>query len=105
MKSFKRYEILLPIRYNDGILVEPEKFYQTREELVVQFGALTTCPELYEGTWIFDQQKFEDSSVRLYVDVEASPEHRAFFVRFKETLKSRFRQLDIWIVSYDIEIL
>jgi len=38
---FERYEILLPLKYNDGTPVEPEKFQQTRRELVERFGALT----------------------------------------------------------------
>ena len=38
---FERYEILLPLKYNDGTAVEPEKFQATRRELVGQFGALT----------------------------------------------------------------
>lgn len=37
----ERYEILLPLKYNDGSSVEPEKFQQTRRELVQKFGALT----------------------------------------------------------------
>jgi hypothetical protein len=37
---FERYEILLPLNYNDGTPIEPEKFQETRRELVEQFGAL-----------------------------------------------------------------
>ena len=32
---FERYEILLPLKYNDGTPVEPEKFQATRRELVL----------------------------------------------------------------------
>jgi hypothetical protein len=38
---FDRYEILLPLKYNDGTAVEPEMFQATRRELVGQLGALT----------------------------------------------------------------
>jgi len=31
---FERYEILLPLNYNDGTPIEPEKFQETRRELV-----------------------------------------------------------------------
>ena len=27
-----------------------------------------------------------------------------FFVQLKQTLKERFRQIDIWIISYEIRI-
>lgn len=103
--STRRYEILLPLRYNDGSLVEQEKFYQTQEELVNAFGALTTSPEQLQGIWIHEGQRFQDVSLRLTVDVEATASNRAFFQSLKEKLKERFRQLEIWIISYDIEIV
>jgi hypothetical protein len=37
----KRYEILLPLTYNDGAEIEPEKFDQTAEELSDRFGGVT----------------------------------------------------------------
>ena len=35
---FERYAILLPLNYNDGTPIEPEKFQETRRELVGQLG-------------------------------------------------------------------
>ena len=46
--SRRRYEILLPLRYNDGKTVEPEKFFDTHEELVAVFGAVTSSSELFD---------------------------------------------------------
>ena len=47
----KRYEIYLPLKYNDGTEIESKKFKQIREELIAVFGALTvsslTAP--YQG--------------------------------------------------------
>ena len=42
--SFRRYEIPLPTRYNDGKPVEPEQFLKTRREIAARFGALTFLP-------------------------------------------------------------
>lgn len=103
--SRRRYEILLPTRYNDGTPVEPGKFFQTQEELVAAFGALTTSPELLRGVWTHDGERFEDENLRIVVDVEATPENRAFFPPFKNRLKARFRQIDIRIVSHEIEVI
>jgi hypothetical protein len=102
--SFRRYEILLPTRYNDGTPVESEKFRLTCEDIVNQFGAVTFQPEVLQGAWLHQNQRFEESNVRVFVDVEDTPETAAFFVRFKATLKERFRQIDVWIVSYEIRI-
>jgi len=40
--KLKRYEILLPLLYNDSSKIEKEKFLITNEELVEKFGATTT---------------------------------------------------------------
>jgi hypothetical protein len=37
----KRYKIYLPLKYNDGKGIEPEKIKQIREELIEEFGAVT----------------------------------------------------------------
>ncbi|MCS3920979.1 hypothetical protein M2350_003420 [Candidatus Fervidibacter sacchari] len=37
MPLFKRYKVLLPVRYNDGMPVEEEKFWQTWLEARQQF--------------------------------------------------------------------
>jgi len=39
------------------------------------------------------------------VDVPDTPENRRFFVEWKEELKERFRQLDIWIVAIPLDIV
>ena len=37
----KKHEIDLPLKYNSGDPIEPEKIKQIREELIAVFGALT----------------------------------------------------------------
>ncbi len=102
--SFRRYEIILPIRYNDGTPVEQAKYLATAEDIVAQFGAVTLQPEISRGIWLYQGIRYEEENVRFYVDVEDTSENATFFARFKQTLKERFRQVDIWIVSYEIRI-
>src|SRR5436190_19879809 len=102
--SFKRYEILLPTRYNDGVPVEEEKFTRTRKDLVAEFGAVTWHPERLQGTWSHGGKVFEDTLIKVVIDLENTPHVQEFFRQLKNTLKERFRQLEIWIVSYPIEI-
>src|SRR5687767_14739726 len=102
--SFRRYEIILPTRYNDGSAVEDHKILLTAEELVRHFGAATYQPEPLHGIWTHQGQRYQDDNVRIFVDIEDTSQNAAFFVRWKEVLKERFRQLDIWIVSYEIRI-
>jgi hypothetical protein len=42
--------------------------------------------------------------LRLFVDAGDTPVNTALFATWKEQLKVRFRQLDIWIVSYEIRL-
>jgi hypothetical protein len=39
----KRFEILLPLDYNDGTQVEPEKLDHTAKELSGRFGAIASA--------------------------------------------------------------
>ena len=102
--SFRRYEIILPARYNNGTSVPADEFWAVAKELVAEFGATSYLPEPFQGLWVHQGQTYADQNVRLFVDVEDTPENAAFFQHFKATLKERFRQLDIWIVSYEIRV-
>ena len=102
---FERYEILLPLKYNDGTPIEPEKFQQTRRELILRFGALTMEVQPISGVWIYGGQEHYDDLIRFIVDTEASVSNDAFFAELKTTLKERFRQIDIWITAQPIRIL
>jgi len=101
----RRYEILLPLRHNDGSPVSDEKLNQTREQLVNQFDGISVQPQSILGIWVHEGARYEDTSVRLTVDVDDTPENRQFFLQFKATLLERFDQVDIYIASYPVEIL
>lgn len=102
---FERYEILLPLNYNDGTPVEPEKFQATRRELVDRFGALTMDAAPVSGLWVASTREYADELIRFVIDTETTPETDTFFRDFKECLKKRFRQLEIWITAYPIRLL
>jgi hypothetical protein len=50
-------------------------------------------------------ESFRDDLVRVFVDVADEPDHRLFFIEFKERMKARFQQIDIWLTTYPIEVL
>lgn len=102
--SFRRYEIVLPTRHNDGSPVAEENHLWVGEQLAEHFGAYTFEPHPVRGVWTREGVRFEENNLRVFVDVEDTPEHAEFFVRFKQSLKERFRQIDIWIVSCEIRL-
>ncbi len=77
---FERYEILLPLKYNDSTPIEPEKFQETRRELVARFGALTMDAPPISGLWVSGGQEYQDELLRFVVDTEATGETEEFFV-------------------------
>jgi hypothetical protein len=101
----RRYEMLLPLTYNDGRPVELAKHEKTREELVARFGAVSLLPAALRGVWVHEGQRYEEDFMRLFVDVSDTRANRQFFVRLKATLLERFEQLEIYIASYPVDIL
>src|SRR5688572_11811839 len=102
MKKHRRYEILLPKRFNDGRRVPPALLRETFRELEAHFGAASAERQTIVGAWRQGEKTYHDELVRMFVDVSATSENDIFFTKFKERLKRRFAQLDIWITSYDI---
>src|SRR5579863_1652179 len=104
-RTLRRFEVLLPLRFNDGQSVPDDLVADTLIELEERFGAVSCETQTIRGLWHQEGQPFRDDLVRVFVDAPDLPENRAFFVGFKERLKARFRQLDIWLVTYLIEVL
>jgi hypothetical protein len=101
----RRYEILLPLKHNDGRPVSDDTLNQTRETLVEKFEGVSVQPQSVLGMWVHEGARYEDTTVRVTVDVEDTAENYQFFVEFKKTLMDRFEQLDIYIASYPVDIL
>jgi hypothetical protein len=102
---FRRYEVLIPPRFNDGNAVPADLIATTLAELELQFGAFSCETQNIQGRWSYGGQTYSDDLVRIFVDVPDRLENRQFFTEFKERLKARFQQLDIWITTHAIEIL
>src|SRR5438132_2545341 len=103
--SFRRFEILLPRQFNDGQPVPDDLFAETLLELRQQFGAVSSETQIIRGLWQHEEQVYRDDLVPVFVDVPDVPETIQFFRDFKERLKVRFQQLDIWMTMYPIELL
>ena len=105
MSAFCRFELLLPLRFNDGTLVPTALIAGTVQEIERHFGAASWESQVIEGIWHQGGVQFRDQLNRVFVDAEDTPENRRFFRDLKSRLKSRFQQLDIWLTAHPIEIL
>jgi hypothetical protein len=104
-RIYRRYEILLPLKFNDGSAVPEELIAETVGDLKQHFGALSLETQRIEGLWPRHGEPHPDDLVRVFLDVPDTPENRQFFVEFKAMLKVRFQQDDIWVTTHKLEIL
>jgi hypothetical protein len=105
MSALRRYEILLPSQFNDGTVIPRERLAETLLDLEDQFGAVSCETQVIQGIWRQEGEVYRDSLIRLFVDVPDTAQNREFFIRFKEILKGRFQQLDIWLTTFPIELI
>jgi len=103
----KKYEIYLPLKYNDGKEIEAEKIKRIREELISVFGALTvsSLSAPYQGSWKYGGVTFIDDIIKLEVVTTDDRKARHFFKGFKERLKRLLKQIDILITVQDIRTI
>jgi|ERR1043165_8968080 hypothetical protein len=104
-KCYRRYEVLLPLQFNDGRPVPEALVAQTLREFQQTFGAVSCETQTIRGLWQHGGKIYRDDLIRLFVDVEDSPENFREFKRMKNRLKRRFKQLDIWITTYPIDVV
>jgi hypothetical protein len=101
----RRYEILLPLTHNDGRPVSLEKFQQTRDDLIAQFGAVSMSAFAVVGAWVHEGTRYEDELRRFTVDVDDTPENQHLMASYKSTLLERFEQIEIYMVSFPVDIV
>jgi hypothetical protein len=74
--SHRRYEILLPLEFNDGSPVPDELFAETLLKLRERFGAVSSESQTTQGQWQHEGQVFRDQLIRIYVDVPDTDPNR-----------------------------
>ncbi len=105
MSVLRRFEILLPSQFNDGRPVPQDLIAGTLQELEQEFGAVSCETQIILGLWRKEGELYRDSLARVFVDTEDTPRNRQFFVQFKEVLKARVQQKEIWLTTYPVEVI
>jgi hypothetical protein len=73
-------------------------------EIVDRFGATSYETQKLEGHWRHEGVLYRDNLVKLVVDVPDSPNTHEWMRLFKARWKVRLEQLELWMVSYLIEV-
>jgi hypothetical protein len=98
----KRFEILLRLNYNDGTLIEAEKFDKTAEELCERFGGVTQdTVRILGGT-------AAPATATTFSACASTPKTQppALFSKPKrESGKNASSRSNIWITAHEIEVI
>jgi hypothetical protein len=73
-------------------------------DVVEQFGAASYETQKVEGHWRTAGVVYRDNLVKIVVDLPDNATNRKWMRTFKAKWKARLEQLELWIVSYRIEI-
>ena len=102
--KWRRFEVMLPRQFNDGREVPGEWISRAILEIGDHFGAVSYETQIIQGHWQQAGVEYRDDLARIIVDVPDKKENRVWMKAFKARWKEQLRQLEIWMVSYRIEI-
>lgn len=93
------YELYLPLHYNDGRPIDPEKLKRLKKRLVDEFGGLTHLRQEHEGIWKIGEHTFRDRIEIVRVLANDDEAAQKYFTGLKRDLEREFNQQDFLIVS------
>ena len=99
------YELYVPLHYNDGRPIDPEKLRGLKKRLVDQFGGLTHFQQENEGFWKIGDHTFRDRVEILRVLVSDEAAARKYFTQLKADLTREWEQQDFLIVTRQVSAL
>jgi hypothetical protein len=102
--KWRRFEVLLPLQFNDGTAVPDERIGEAQLEVLESFGFLTFETQKLIGHWRHKEKLYRDFLARLFVDLPDTVQNRRWMKGYKQRWKERLRQLELWMVRYRIDV-
>ncbi len=102
--KWRRFEVLLPRQFNDGREVPAEWISEAVLEIRDRFRGVSHETQIIEGHWGDGPTFYRDNLQRIVVDVPEKKENRLWMKAFKAKWKERLEQVEIWMVSYRIDV-
>ncbi len=97
--KWRRFEVMLPRQFNDGRDVPLAVL-----EIGDHFGFVGYETQIIEGRWQQTGVVYRDNLARIVVDMPDRKENRTWMKAFKKRWKEKLEQLEIWMISYRIDI-
>jgi hypothetical protein len=95
---------MLPRRFNDGREVPAEWLSLAVLEMGDHFGSVSYETQVIEGHWQHAGVAYRDNLARIFVDLPDKKENRSWMKAFKKRWKEKLEQLEIWMISYRIDV-
>lgn len=102
--KLRRFEILLPLQFNDGREVPPDWLAEAVLEIVENFGAASYETQKVEGHWRHQGILYRDNLVKIVIDAPDEEANREWMREYKARWKQKLEQLELWLVSYTIDV-
>lgn len=99
-----RFEILLPLQFNDGREVSMELLSEAVLEIVDKFDAASYETQKVEGHWRHEGVLYRDTLVKIVIDAPDDEANREWMREYKSCWKDKLEQLELWLVSYTIDV-
>ncbi len=102
--KWRRFEVLLPLKRNDGRAIPDSWLGEAVREIVTRFGGVSFETQVIRGYWKRRRVTYQDELVRIVVDTPDTVKNRKWMKQFKIRWKLRTEQVEVWVVSHPIEI-
>ena len=102
--KLRRFEILLPLQFNDGREIPGDWLAEAVLEIVGKFGAASYETQKVEGHWRHQGVLYRDNLVKIVLDVADEEANRKWMREYKARWKEKLEQLELWLVSYTIDL-
>ncbi len=103
-RKLRRFEILLPLQFNDGREIPPDWLAEAILEIVEHFDAASYETQKVEGHWRHQGILYRDNLVKIVIDAVDEEANREWMREYKARWKQKLEQLELWLVSYTIDV-
>ena len=102
--KWRRFEVLLPLQFNDGSDIPSELLAEAVLEIVDHFGAASYETQKVEGHWRHGGVIVRDNLVKIVIDTPDSLNNRRWMKQYKDRWRSKLEQTELWRVSYAVDV-
>jgi hypothetical protein len=101
----REYDLFVPLNYNDGTPIDPDKIPEISRRLLDEFGGLTFFSQPNEGLWRMGDVTYRDDVVIFRVLARNRRSARRFLSALKAELLESLKQEEILIVERSIDTI